>query len=542
MQRITLDNFRVFGTEASFELAPVTVLTGKNNSGKSSLIKAFLVLADYLEQEDQTVLRLDGRRAGKHKIGTFAQLANWRKENSGNSVKLGYAKGQYEFEYEFDLEENAAAATASLKKFNMRLTPLGLELVLSRNARLGGYYELSVNQQFIDYVTDEQGREVTRAYLTSVGDDNRLAWLKAELEEVTGALNISMGSWVKEAQGQNWEKNPHSSDFMELTSKKQKLEAQIKGIEQFAKRQIKALPYRPQIQLAAIDGGTPTLSRIVQHGLLKYIEEDNIRARKQFKFGKGGERRVLVDFIQRMGHLMQFQVEHLGPNRTYQARLMGPQDGEIGRVAAEYVRYNVAKGQKAQEFLTKWLKRFEVGTAVKIESTEALAFRVFVKQDGVDISLADLGFGAGQLLCILLIIATTIHRREVGVKERFLSFQHSIVLLIEEPEANLHPYLQSMLAQMFVETARSFGLQMLIESHSEYLIRKLQILVAKAECNSEDIAIYYLDQINSQVLVRKIGILQDGVLSEAFGPKFFDEASSEVMELFRIQKQINPKN
>lgn len=50
MQRIELDNFRVFGAPASFDLAPVTVLTGKNNSGKSSLIKAFLVLADYLTQ------------------------------------------------------------------------------------------------------------------------------------------------------------------------------------------------------------------------------------------------------------------------------------------------------------------------------------------------------------------------------------------------------------------------------------------------------------------------------------------------------------
>ena len=268
MQRITLDNFRVFGTEASFDLAPVTVLTGKNNSGKSSLIKAFLVLADYLEQEDQTVLRLDGRRAGKHKIGTFAQLANWKKENAGNSVKLGYAKGQYEFKYEFDLEEDEAAATASLKQFNMRLIPLDLELVLSRNARLGGYYELSVNQQFIDYVTDDQGREVTQAYLTNAGDENRLAWLKAELNEVTGSLNLSMGRWVKKAQGQDWENNSHSPDFMELTSKKQRLEAQIKNIEQFTKRQLKSLPYRPQIQLAAIDGGTPTLSRIVQHGLM----------------------------------------------------------------------------------------------------------------------------------------------------------------------------------------------------------------------------------------------------------------------------------
>jgi AAA15 family ATPase/GTPase len=40
----TIDNFRVFNTPTTFELAPITILTGPNNSGKSSLVKALLML------------------------------------------------------------------------------------------------------------------------------------------------------------------------------------------------------------------------------------------------------------------------------------------------------------------------------------------------------------------------------------------------------------------------------------------------------------------------------------------------------------------
>ena len=42
----SLKNFRSFGEEgADFELAPITVLTGCNSSGKSSLVKAILLLS-----------------------------------------------------------------------------------------------------------------------------------------------------------------------------------------------------------------------------------------------------------------------------------------------------------------------------------------------------------------------------------------------------------------------------------------------------------------------------------------------------------------
>ena len=46
----SLKNFRSFGEDgADFELAPITVLTGCNSAGKSSLVKALMLLSSGAE-------------------------------------------------------------------------------------------------------------------------------------------------------------------------------------------------------------------------------------------------------------------------------------------------------------------------------------------------------------------------------------------------------------------------------------------------------------------------------------------------------------
>ena len=46
---------------------------------------------------------------------------------------------------------------------------------------------------------------------------------------------------------------------------------------------------------------------------------------------------------------------------------------------------------------------------------------------------------------------------------------------------------------MFIETSEKFNIQFFIETHSEYLIRKLQYLTAKKEIKPEDSVIYYFN-------------------------------------------------
>lgn len=68
------------------------------------------------------------------------------------------------------------------------------------------------------------------------------------------------------------------------------------------------------------------------------------------------------------------------------------------------------------------------------------------------------------------------------------------VILCEDPEAHLHPMAQSGLADLFVEVAKKRRLQVLIETHSEHLFRRLQVLIAGAKVSENDCALYYVER------------------------------------------------
>ena len=166
----------------------------------------------------------------------------------------------------------------------------------------------------------------------------------------------------------------------------------------------------------------------------------------------------------------------------------------------------------------------------------SLNFKTFLKKNDLIISLADYGLGTNQLLPILFSLSLA----------KFIS---SNTVVIEEPEANLHPAMQSKLADMFVDANKKFNVQIIAETHSEYLIRKLQYLVGstKSEIDSKDVAIYYFYKpdheavLNKQVnQVEKIEIDELGRLTKEFGTGFFDEADRIALDIFLLkQSQSN---
>ena len=156
----------------------------------------------------------------------------------------------------------------------------------------------------------------------------------------------------------------------------------------------------------------------------------------------------------------------------------------------------------------------------------------------METSLADYGLGTNQLLPIIF---------SLGI-HTYYATQYDDELLprtvvIEEPEANLHPAMQSKLADMFIDATKKFNVKIIAETHSEYLIRKLQYLVAsnKSDAKPEDISLYYFYKPNHpDVLsgksnqVEKIEIDKHGRLNKEFGSGFFDEADNIATELFLL--------
>jgi len=172
-----------------------------------------------------------------------------------------------------------------------------------------------------------------------------------------------------------------------------------------------------------------------------------------------------------------------------------------------------------KKFLNKWINEFEIGDKIEFDLIRGVGTEIFIIKGDKKINIVDLGYGVTQLLPLLLNIIYA------------LSIGNSCVV-VEEPEANLHPKFQSKLADLFFDAYKQFGIHFIIETHSEYFIRKLQYLTAKGDTKPADTVIHYIGNPNAtkrepeEEQVRTIHIKSNGQLTKPFESGFFDEADN----------------
>lgn len=111
-------------------------------------------------------------------------------------------------------------------------------------------------------------------------------------------------------------------------------------------------------------------------------------------------------------------------------------------------------------------------------------------------------------------------------------------LFIEQPELHLHPKIQSQLAELFNNTIKPHLLSknILIETHSEHLIKKIQVLIANKELDKSNVRVFYFDNKNSKSKIKEMEIEENGFFKEPWPDGFFDESYNLSKEL------LFPKN
>jgi len=158
-------------------------------------------------------------------------------------------------------------------------------------------------------------------------------------------------------------------------------------------------------------------------------------------------------------------------------------------LAASDRKINKGKGTTYREFKTiiaHWLKEMGLIESFEVKgiAPERRDYEVLVKTFGMKekVNITDVGFGVSQVLPVIV--------------QCFYSPADSTIIM-EQPEIHLHPSVQASLADLFIETinAREDGatrnIQLLIESHSEHFLRRLQRRIAESKVAPKDVAIYF---------------------------------------------------
>ncbi len=133
--------------------------------------------------------------------------------------------------------------------------------------------------------------------------------------------------------------------------------------------------------------------------------------------------------------------------------------------------------------VTKWLIGLGLLEDFHISSLDPgkRFYEPLAKVINIESSLLDVGFGVSQVLPVITML--------------FLVPENTIVL-IEQPALHRHPSAQAKLADLFLEVAEKRHLQLIIESHSEHLLRRMQRRIAEIDqpfANPDNIKAYFCE-------------------------------------------------
>ena len=583
MNTIGFNNFRRFATFPEMDLGDITLLVGGNNSGKSTLVKALLLCVDNLKlmssytntnifEFDAPKFRFDANEWHDVKIKTFSRAIHNKpvtvidlgsdEENTElpSEMRFVFTIGTFRFIFDVYGERDGDEVTGevsyisiedrgnmvkydiSFKSHNMCYSVLG-----STSER-----ETLIKRLYRDYKSAKEELEK----LSDEGSD--IAAISSQSEKV-GSLEKRIEEFV----------NPDDNELPEDFDYEQALRQQFRNshAHEYTTTSWDHLPlefYYSQLNgnlLVDLIGNFIQFAKNPGAAAPKDIEDPNEygvamdeymriqAARKDLQQEEYKMRKSQEDL---KALLNNFKIEYITAHAANQNTIYNTADRNdyIAQTVHGFVRAKIARGQKEYIFVTDWMRKFGVGHDFDVISIDGEAYRVKIKdEDNSIVNLADKGMGSIQLMILLLRLATILREYEpqnmVALEDNDKLRYPTIV--IEEPEQNLHPKVQSLLADLFLYLNKEYFCKFLIETHSEYIIRKTQVLVAGQDYKDEDdlkehnpFMVYFFEP-NASDRPRRMDYAVSGAFKDKFGEGFFDEASKWDMTIIRKEFELKKK-
>jgi predicted ATPase len=230
---------------------------------------------------------------------------------------------------------------------------------------------------------------------------------------------------------------------------------------------------------------------------------------------------------------------YLGPLRTKAERLYswtGIEPESVGPAGENTVAAILAarhrsislgykqRGKPFAEIIALKLKEMGLIEEFKVNPTSEQRQEYEVKvctrgsKDWVD--LPDVGFGISQVLPVLV---------------QCFYAPHDSIIIMEQPEIHLHPSAQSALADVMIDVinARENGadrnIQLIIETHSEHFLRRLQRRIAEDAISREKVAAYFANITRTPAKLEPLKIDTFGHIQN-WPENFFGDEMEDITE------------
>ncbi len=534
-----VSGFKAIGSEQRLELAPLTVLAGVNNSGKSSILQALLILCQSLSSaRSSQQLLLDGELFQRGEAGDL--LHDDKKQldlELAVSARIQFAPNQFR-----DSEVNGRFSFR-LGRGDFDLTQLALSLI---SVDAESQTESLSQAEYAATVVRKRWsgqRGIEPAWLTP---DHFKFRLQDQLTGKWMAEGLSLWNLMPERIVERID--AQTEEYQEIIRYLQSpTMARLTGrrigesLEATALKIARELLSDPELSsVSEIDATQRLALRRLQRNSVPRKIQDILSSLKGIY---GWRRRPLPvwldDSVAAIAGAAD-SVYHLGPLRIppqfVYSSLPHPGDLRVGsageftaeqlnRHGGETVRSVHPKTLAEEEVsvraaVNQWLNFMNVAQSISVYYRPKLGHYVWVfpHQTEKIMDLTSIGVGASQVIPVLV---------------QSLIAPPGSVAIFEQPELHLHPSLQSKLADFFLGMART-GRQYLIETHSEHFINRLRFRIAE-ESDQEvrsKVRIYFSERSEGSSRFRPVEINDFGGI-EDWPTGFFDEAHFEAERILR---------
>jgi len=187
------------------------------------------------------------------------------------------------------------------------------------------------------------------------------------------------------------------------------------------------------------------------------------------------------------------------PKRNYQWSGESPQNvGKYGELTVAALLASRKKDMEVELSVARALQKLELIYNFRVNriTPNRSDYEILVQRspNSAEVLITDVGFGVSQVLPILVLCYYA---------------PKGATLIFEQPEIHLHPSVQSGLADIFIDVIKTRNIQIIIESHSEHLLRRLQRRMAEEKdgFTNDDAALYFCkmnDQGDSELVTLDI--------------------------------------